>query len=189
MKKRESLVALRWCQALDRVIRRGSYKFLESSEVAKRLLETRAEVYLRVPVQEPAGSLGRIDRASRLLPGRLRSALGGQVPPRDPAHPLIELVHAGLDSGADVVHPVWGFALQGKDVSPGHVRDIDVVAGLLSGAVDCRGIACGQVPGEYGHDPGLSVRVLARPVDIRVAQRGVGDAVLDAVEVEVALSG
>ncbi len=73
-------------------------------------------------------------------------------------------------------------------MAQGHVFDVDVVAGLLSGPVDLRLAARRQIAAEDGHDPGLSVRVLARTIDVGVAQRRVGETVLRPVEVQVALA-
>ena len=50
-------------------------------------------------------------------------------------------------------------------------------------AVDRRDPAGSQVRAEYRHDPSLTVRVLPRSVNIRVAQGHARDAVLDAVVV------
>src|SRR5215210_162388 len=167
---------------------RWSPRRLDSAEEAERLLETCVQTDLRPPVQQLL-RLGGIHGAPRLLSGLGRAVLRRQVPAGDLSQQLVEFVHAGLDARAHIVGTVRSLALEGEDSGAGDIPDVDVVPGLLTGAVDTGGPVRGQVPGEYGHYPGLPVRVLARTVDVGVAQRRVGDAVLDAVVVQVALPG
>jgi hypothetical protein len=54
-----------------------------------------------------------------------------QVEPRDAAEPLVDLVYARLDPGADVVRPARVPLLQREQIGTGHVLDKDVVARLL----------------------------------------------------------
>src|SRR5215217_8197281 len=99
----------------------------------------------------------------------------------------MEFVDAGLYSRSDVVSSLRNISLESYNVCSGYIPYVDVISCLLSGAVDRRGPVGGQVSGEDGNHPGLPVRILARSVDVRVAQRRVEDSVLDGVKVQVAL--
>ena len=78
--------------------------------------------------------------------------------------------------------------LERQQVRAHDVADEDVVARLLAVAVHGDGLAAQHLPAEDRDDAGLAVRVLARAVDVGVAQRDEREAVLGLEEVAVELA-
>src|SRR5215210_2418155 len=145
------------------------------------------DVGLCVPL-EGACCEGGVYAAAELLARLGRAVVGWKIFARDTQQQIVEAVHAGLDARADVVGARGYFVLEGEHVGAGYVFDIDVVAGLLPVAVYRGGFAPGEVAAEDRHDPGFPVRVLPGPVDVGVAERGVGQAELDVVVVHIAFA-
>jgi hypothetical protein len=100
---------------------------------------------------EPAAA--RVYGAAQLFARFGGTVRGWQVPSGGLAQDLVELVDARLDPGPDVVRPGGRVAFEGEDVCPGHVLDVDVVAGLLPAPVDGRSAAGGEVSAEDGTTP------------------------------------
>ncbi len=98
-----------------------------------------------------------------------------------------ERVDVGLDPGADVDR-TRDRPLEGEEVRADDVAHVDVVAGLAAVAVDRDELPAEHLPDEDGDHPRLAVRVLAGPVDVGVAQRDEGQAVLGLVEEGVQLA-
>jgi hypothetical protein len=109
------------------------------------------------------------------------------VHPRDPHARLEELEDGCRHAGAHV-EDARG-PLECGERGPGHVPDEDVVALLAPVSVDVRSLSRGETAEEDGDDAGLSVRILARPEDVPVAERGVLAAVQAVVGREVLLGG
>ena len=97
-----------------------------------------------------------------------------------------ELRHGRLAPGADVAGPRPRES-GGREVGGHDVADVDVVAGLQAVAERQRRAALDELAAEDRHHPALAVRVLARAVDVRVAQGGHREPVQAAVEAAVAL--
>src|SRR5262249_6058114 len=99
-----------------------------------------------------------------------------------------QLVHVRLASLADVHRP-GAVALQREHAHAGDVADVAVVAGLLAAAVRRHGLAPQHAAAEDRHHAGLAVRVLARTVDVGIAEGDERQAVLGLEEVAVELAG
>ena len=76
-----------------------------------------------------------------------------------------------------------------RERRPGDVADVDVVARLQPVAEDARLLVARERAEEDRDDAGLAVRILARPVDVAVAQRDVGRPVQAVVRAQVLLAG
>src|SRR6202022_9940 len=92
----------------------------------------------------------------------------------------VDAVDISLGGGADVV-AAEPFAVSSPEVGADDVVDVDEVASLQAVAADHGLVSAEQPLGEDGDHTCLAVRILARPVDVAIAQ---GDE-LETVEVPV----
>src|ERR1700685_52629 len=146
--------------------------------VGKLLFGTPAEFYL--------GTRRRYDGALLFAGTRSRVlGLGREI--GDRGNRRIKIVHVGLEAGADVECDSRRARFRRADHGSHHVADVNVVARLRAGAVDCDGLAVEDFAAENRDDARLTVRVLARAVHIAESQRQVIDAVLDLVKKQVRL--
>ena len=67
--------------------------------------------------------------------------------------------------------------IDGKHISPRHVFDEHVVFLLFAVPVDAYAIVIEEAFGKDSDHPGFSIGVLARAIDVAVAQRGIGQPV------------
>ncbi len=104
----------------------------------------------------------------------------------DLLQPGEDLVYGSAEPPAKVVNAAIA-PVQSQQVGLHDVAHVDEVPFLLAASVDHRLLAPEHLAGEDGHHPRLAVGVLARAVDVGIAQDGVAQAVVDAVEVEVVL--
>src|SRR5262249_49863691 len=138
--------------------------------------EALAEIDLGTPAED-GGRAPDVDHAALLL-----ARLGGAVMDLARAagnvlQPRGQPVPVGLDAGADVDRP----PRVGPEREQAHARDVahvDVVARLRAVAVHRDRLVPQHAAAEDRDDPGLAVRVLARPVHVRVAEGAELDAVL-----------
>ena len=89
-----------------------------------------------------------------------------------------ELLHRRAHAGADIVEVIDGLRPRGADVGLRAVADVDEVVGLTAVAVERRRFALIDAV-EKAHDDGDigAEIVLARPVDVHVAQPHIGQPV------------
>ena len=117
----------------------------------------------------PARSPGSCGRARPAAPGRCsgRRRAGRRLAGRE------QVDHAGLD----LVPMLKRLAARGTPsaarLAAHHVGHVHVVAGLRAVAEDQRRLAREQLAEEDRDHAGLAVRILARPVDVAVAERDV----------------
>src|SRR5437879_1361382 len=144
------------------------------------------EGHLRPPAEDVGGAPG-VDDAAALLAGLRGSVTDLGAAARRLEEEARERVHVGLDAGADVEGPGRG-GLEREEVGARHVADVHVVARLLAVTVHRDRFGAEHPPREDGDHARLSVRVLARAVDVGVAQRHEGELVLGLVEEGVELA-
>src|SRR5713226_968454 len=151
----------------------------------QRLGEAIGQFHLRAP-SEFLGRALRQDNRAPLLACARRTELSRPAGAGITRQRIVELVDAGLDSGPDVESARHG-AFERGDVGPHHVGDIDVVASLSAVAIYRHRAALENAPAENRDHAGLTMRILARAVDVRVAKCDVIDPILRAVKKQVLL--
>lgn len=93
-----------------------------------------------------------------------------------------------LNGGADVETPA--VALFGSEhKSPGDITNVDIVAGICTSPENLRGTARQQCLREDGHDPCLTVGILAWPVHVGRGDETRLQPIKVAVHVQVQLAG
>src|SRR5437870_4996184 len=137
----------------------------------QRLREAVGQLHLRAPSQLPGRALRQDDRAPLLARAR-RTELGRPAGAGIARQGIVELVDAGLDPGPDVESARHG-AFERGHVGPHHVGGIHVVASLSAVAIYRHRAAFENAPAENRDHAGLTMRILARAVNVRVAQRDV----------------
>src|SRR5438874_4036551 len=165
---------------------------VESSDLGPEILDREAEPFFELDARLPAellsgagvveGDAVHVALATRPIL-RLELVLGEE---RELAE---EVVHGDRDAGADVVGAAVA-ALQGREVGDGDVTDVQHVARLVAVAVDGERLAFDHPAGEDGHHAAfLRGEVLARAVDVGVAQARVREAEGPMKGAEVLLEG
>ena len=129
------------------------------------------EAVVGLPAEHLAGIATGSSAERASSPCRAGACTAGASTPAARGHGVVELVHRGLDAGADVAEHARA-PVGGPDERVDDVVDVDEVAGLLAVAEDGAGLAGEQPPGEDGDDAGLAVRVLTGAVDVGQGQRG-----------------
>src|SRR5690349_20835116 len=89
----------------------------------------------------------RIECAASKLAGARRLVARGILEPGEPRHHVVQLLHAGLDAGADV-HQQAAALLAGAYEGVDDVVDVHEVARLRTVAEDHRPVAPEQLAGE-----------------------------------------
>src|SRR5215203_5660955 len=92
-----------------------------------------------------------------------------------------QLVDISLTPGANV-NGARVVGLQCDQVGASHIANKDIVSRLLAITVDDRLLASQQSEGENSHHTRLAMGVLARSVDIGIAQRNVRNTIFNIIE-------
>jgi tetratricopeptide (TPR) repeat protein len=116
----------------------------------------------------------------------LRRVLGAVAGVAEAVERLHQVQHGHLLAAPDVERAAGG-GIRGAQVGVHHVAHEHVVAGLQAVAEDRRRSALEQLAAEDGDHARLAERVLARPVDVAVAQRDRAEPVHAREQVAVAL--
>src|ERR1700733_10857552 len=103
----------------------------------------------------------------------------------DASERRVEIVHVGLEAGADVDCESRRTRFRRRHHGPYHIANVNVVARLRAIAVNRHGLAVENFPAKDRDDAGFAVRILARAVHVAESQREVIDSVLDLVEEEI----
>ncbi len=166
----------------------------------RRLLESFGERHARLPTEHVGGQrcidevrpqvtgaggpVERLWKRSGLARGRQDS---GQVPANHRFKFINVCPKAGPDiearksSGADLRH----VGREGDHVGPRHIRPIYIVTHIVAVAVDHRRFAREQFLAKDRDDARLTMRILPRAVDVRVAEGDGREAVLTGIKLEV----
>ena len=139
-------------------------------------------------LSQPSSAFAREQSSAmwRTSPGRSGACSGSKPSCACGAQRLDQVEHAGLPAGADVERAAR-LRLRGLQVGLHDVADVHVVARLEAVAEHRRAPALEQLAAEDRDHAGLAERVLARAVDVAVAQRDGRDAVQAAEQLAVAL--
>src|SRR5262245_12101573 len=143
-----------------------------SAQAVERAPEALFESDLRLPAEFFTRACG-VEHALSELTEALRRVLWLETLRRLLVENLDDLEHGSLLAETDVDRP-GGVAFAGAEVRVHHVVDIDVVARLLAVAEDHGLPAVDDSAAEDRDDAGLAERVLARAVDVAVAERDGG---------------
>src|SRR5829696_907720 len=146
-----------------------------SAQAVERALEALVELDLRLPAQLVTRARG-VERDVLHLAGALGGVLGLEAVVRVRVQHLDDVEQALLLAEADVDR-TRGVRLGGAQVGIHHVVHKDVVARLLAASEDRGPATVEDLPAEDRDHAGLAERVLARAVDVAVAQRHRGESV------------
>src|SRR5208282_5691747 len=153
-------------------------------EKFERLFESVRELLFGTPAKLPLRARRRYDGALLFAGTRRRVLrLGREI--GDSRKRGIEIVHVGLDAGADVERDSRRARFRRRDHGPHHVADVNVVARLGAVAINRHGLAVEDSSAEDRNYAGFAVRILARAVYVAEAQRQVVDSILDLVKKQI----
>src|ERR1022692_3930548 len=154
-------------------------------KISEGLIESVREVHLRPPFQNFGGARRRNYRATLLAwtGGRVLRRPGHI---RDGSQCVIKIVHAGLDTSADV-NRAGDIAARRGGIRTHYIADKNIVAGLFAVAENRARFAFQHSPTEDRNHTSFAMRVLTRTINIPIAKRRVIDPVLNFVEKQIGL--
>lgn len=169
-------------------------------EPSSRVAQTLLERHPRMPVERLPGECGINDtRAQITRPMRTvlqlrkfirRAPLPELVPDLGPQQ-VRQPVYVGWNAGADIecMKASRELVRQSQNIRARDVGPVNVITIVLAITVDSGWLAAQQALTEDGHDAGFAMRILAWAVNVGVAQRDCGNAMLARKELQVLLTG